>query len=100
MSIDVIETSDLKNIEAQATSLIGTGKVRALLVNLDAGQSLSPCQMSCPVLYYVIEGQGVLHVADGQANLKTGSLVVVPAGAVRSIAAHEHLRLLAVQSLS
>jgi quercetin dioxygenase-like cupin family protein len=100
MSIDVVETSDLKNIEVPATSLIDTGKVRALLVNLDAGQSLSPCQMSCPVLYYVIEGQGVIHVADEQANLKTGSLLVVPAEAVRNIVANKQMRVLAVQSLS
>ena len=100
MSIDVVETSGFKNIEVPATSLIGTDKVRVLLVNLDAGQSLSPCQMSCPVLYYVIEGQGVLSVGEEQASLKTGSLTVVPAGAVRSIAAREHVRVLAVQSLS
>ena len=100
MSIDVVETSELKKVKEPATSLIGTDKVRALLVNLDAGQSLPPCQMSCPVLYFVIEGQGVIHVADEQSNLKTGSMVVVPAGAVRSLAAHEHLRVLAVQALS
>ena len=99
MSIDVVETSDLTNVEMPATSLIGTDKVRALLVNLNAGQSLSPCQMSCPVLYYVIEGQGVILVADEQANLKTGSLVVVPAEAVRDIAADKQLRVLAVQLL-
>jgi mannose-6-phosphate isomerase-like protein (cupin superfamily) len=100
MSITVVETRDLKNVELPATSLIDTHKIRALLVNLDARQSLSPCQMSCPVLYYVIEGRGVLTVADEQANLKIGSLVVVPADAIRSLAAHEHLCVLAVQSLS
>jgi len=100
MSIDVVETSGFKNIEVPATSLIGTDKVRALLVNLEAGQSLSPCQMSCPVLYYVIEGQGVLHVADEQASVKAGSLVVVPAEAVRNISADKRMRVLAVQLLS
>jgi quercetin dioxygenase-like cupin family protein len=100
MSIDVVETSDLKNVEVQATSLIGAGKVLALLLNLDAGQSLPPCQMPFPVLYYVIEGQGAFRVAEEQASLKTGSLAVVPAGAVRSIAASRQMRVLAVQSLS
>jgi len=100
MSIDVVETRDLKNGEGPATSLIDTHKIRALLVNLEPGQSLPPCQMSCPVLYYVIEGRGILTVAEEQANLKTGSLVVVPADAIRSLAAHEHLCVLAVQSLS
>ena len=99
MSIDVLETSDLRKVEAPATPLIGTNKIRSLLVTLEAGHSLAPCQMSCPVLYYVIEGQGVLHVADEQANVKTGSVVVVPADAVRSITAGENLRVLAVQSL-
>jgi quercetin dioxygenase-like cupin family protein len=100
MSIDVVEISDLKNVETPATMLINTNNVRALLVDLEAGQSLSPCQMSCPVLYYVIEGQGALNVADEQANLKTGSLVVVPAEAVRNISADKRMRVLAVQLLS
>lgn len=100
MIIDVVETSDVRNIGMPATSLIDTGKVHILLVNLEAGQSLSPCQMSCPVLYYVIEGQGVLHVVDEQTNLKTGSLVVVPAEAVRNISADKRMRVLAVQLLS
>lgn len=99
MSIDVVETSGVESIEGPATPLIDTDKVRALLVNLDAGQSLSTCQMSCPVLYYVIEGQGVLHVADEQASVKAGSLVVVPADTVRNITAEKKMRVLAVQLL-
>jgi quercetin dioxygenase-like cupin family protein len=99
MGINVVEIRDLKNVEVQATTLIGTGKVRALLINLGAGKSLDPCQMTFPVLYYVIEGQGVLSVAEEQANVKTGSLAVVSAGAVRSIAANTRMRVLAVQSL-
>jgi mannose-6-phosphate isomerase-like protein (cupin superfamily) len=99
MSIEVVETGDLKNVEAQATLLIGSGKVRALLVHLEAGKSLDPCEMACPVLYYVIEGQGVLSVGEEQASLKAGSLTVVPAGAVRSIVARQRVRVLAVQSL-
>jgi quercetin dioxygenase-like cupin family protein len=100
MSIDVVETSELQNIEAPATSLADTDKVHALLVNLETGKSLAPCQMAFPVLYYVIEGQGVLRVGEEQANLKTGSMAVVPAGLRRSLAAREHLRVLAVQLLS
>ena len=99
MSIKVVETTELQNAEGPASSLIDNEKVRALLVNLEGGKSLAPCQMAFPVLYYVIEGQGVLSVGEEQASLKTGSLAVVPAGAVRSLAAREHLRVLAVQSL-
>lgn len=100
MSIDVVETNNLKNGEAQATMLISTNNMRALLVHLEAGHSLSPCQMSCSVLYYVIEGQGVLNVADKHASVKAGSLVVVPAEAVRNISADKQMRVLAVQLFS
>ena len=99
MSIDVVETSELPNVGAPVTSLIDTDKVRALLVNLEAGKSLAACKMDFPVLYYVIEGRGVLSVGEEQINLKSGSVTVVPAGIVRSLAAREHLRILAVQSL-
>lgn len=99
MGINVVEISEMKNVEMQATTLIGAGKVRALLISLGAGKSLDPCKMNFPVLYYVIEGQGALLVAEEQASVKTGSLVVVSAGAVRRLAAHTLMRVLAVQSL-
>jgi len=47
----------------------------------------------------VVEAQGRLRVGDGQAGLQAGSLVAVPAQAVRSIAAGERMRVLAVQVL-
>jgi len=70
-----------------------------LLLNLAAGQAVAPCQMSVIVLYYVVEGQGYLRVEDERAELRTGSLAVVPAGATRSISADERMRVLAVQVL-
>lgn len=81
------------------TPLIDAGKVCALLLNLASGQSVGPCQMSVTVLYYVVEGQGHLRVDDEQAELQTGSLAVVPAGAVRAISAAGQMRVLAVQAL-
>jgi quercetin dioxygenase-like cupin family protein len=53
--------------------------------------------MSVAVLYYVIEGQGAIRVMDEQGRLQTGSLVIVPAGAVRSISADTRMRVLAMQ---
>ncbi len=102
MNIHVVETNNLQDFSsdgARSTPLLDAGKVRALLLNLEAGQAVAPCQMSATVLYYVIEGYGLLRVGDEQARLQAGSLVVVPAEAVRSIAADERMRVLAAQVL-
>ena len=102
MTLHIVETDEQRGFpsdQVHVTPLVDTDEVRALLLHLDAGQSVAPCQMACAVLYYVIEGQGQLRVGDEQAGLRTGSLVVVPAGAVRDISATEPMRLLAAQIL-
>jgi quercetin dioxygenase-like cupin family protein len=102
MNIDIVETNNLKDFSldgVRSTPLLDTGKVHALLLNLETGQAGLPCQMSVPVMYFVIEGQGRLRVGDEQAGLQTGSLVVVPAEAVRSIVADERMHVLVVQVL-
>lgn len=102
MNIQIIETYDFKEFSpdgTHSTPLLDNNKVRTLLLNLDTDQVVGPCQMEAPVIYYVIEGQGHLGVGDEQAKLQTGSLVVVPAKEVRSIAADTHMRVLAVQVL-
>ena len=100
MTYHIVETEGLEGFSPNGVRpipLLDTDKVRALLLNIDAGQSVAPCQMSSTVLYYVIEGQGRLSVDGEQAELQTGSLIVVPAGAIRSISADERMRVLAVQ---
>jgi len=101
MTLHIVETDDGWGSSpdgAHVTPLIDTDKVGALLLRLAASQSVAPCQMPTAVLYYVIEGQGRLRVGDEQAELKTGSLTVVPAGAVRAISAIGEMRVLAVQA--
>jgi len=53
--------------------------------------------MRARVQYLVMAGSGQLHVADEQAGLRIGSVVVVPPDVVRSIVAVERMRLVAVQ---
>jgi quercetin dioxygenase-like cupin family protein len=101
MNIHIVETDGLKAFSpdgASSTRLLDAGKVRALLLNLEAGQSVAPCQMPSTVLYYVIEGQGQLQVEEEQSQLRTGSLTVVPPGAIRSISADARMRVLALQA--
>ena len=100
MTLRIVDTSSLTGFSSDgvlSTPLLDAGKVRALLLNLEAGQAVAPCQMSTTVLYYVIEGQGHLRVEGEQAELHTGSLVLVPAKAVRVISAAEPMRVLAIQ---
>ena len=100
MTIHVVETGDTMDVSLEGVHpipLLEADKVRALLLNLEAGQAVAPCRMSVAVLYYVIEGRGRLNVGDEQAFLQAGSLVSVPAGAVRTISAAERTRILAVQ---
>jgi len=104
MAIRIVQIEEVKNLRAGGASvaptpLIDTDTVRALLLNLAAGQAVAPCQMPTTVLYYVIEGKGHLRVEGEQAELQTGSLVLVPAKAVRVISAAEPMRVLAVQVL-
>lgn len=68
-----------------------------MLLCLEPGQVVGPCAMSTRVQYIVMSGGGQLRVADEQAGLKTGSVVVVQPDVVRSIVAVERMRLLAVQ---
>ncbi|MFW6135743.1 MAG: cupin domain-containing protein [Chloroflexota bacterium] len=102
MTVAIIDTKDMKDFPSSSAEiaprrLIDTDNVAALLVNVDAGQAIEPCRMSATVLYYVIEGGGSFQVENERADLQAGSLVLVPAGTVRSISAVEPMRVLAVQ---
>lgn len=102
MNIKIIETQDLKYSPSGgviSTPLIETEQVRSLILKLAAGQKVPPCQMSAPVLYYVVEGQGSLFVESEHADLQTGSMVLVPAGTTRSISAATPMQVLAIQIL-
>lgn len=96
----MIETNSKREFSrsgALSMPLLDAGKARTLLLSLDAGQAVAPCQMPFLVLYYFIEGQGQIRIGDEQAEFQPGSLVAVPAGAVRSISASHQTRVLAVQ---
>ena len=102
MTIGIVQTGDMNTYLAEGpfkAVLADTDEVRARLLNLDVDQGVGPCLMSDTVVYYVIEGRGHLQVEDEKAELRTGSLVVVPAGTTRSIAAAQRMRVLALQLL-
>ena len=96
----MVETNTMREVSltgALSMPLLDAGKARALLLNLDAGQAVAPCQMPFLVLYYFIEGQGQMSIESQQTEFHPGSLTAVPAGAVRRISADRPTRVLAVQ---
>jgi len=100
MSVHVVDTESRQQFspsDVQPVTLYQSEGLVALLLCLEPGQAVGPCVMSARVLYSVMAGSGQLNVADEQAGLKTGSVVVVPPDVVRSIVAVERMRLLAVQ---
>jgi len=102
MNIKVIKTQQLNTTSPTgvlSTLLLEADKARALFLNLAGGQKVPPCQMTAAVLYFVVEGQGIMNVEGEQAELQTGSLVVVPPDTTRSISAATQMRVLAVQLL-
>ena len=100
MTIQVIDVESIQKFtadEVQPIVLHQSEGLVTLLLCLEPGQVVGPCVMSARVQYLVMAGSGQLIVADEQARLKTGSLVVIPANVVRSIVAIEQMRLIAVQ---
>jgi quercetin dioxygenase-like cupin family protein len=100
MTIQVIDVESIQKFtadEVQPIVLHQSEGLVTLLLCLEPGQVVGPCVMSARVQYLVMAGSGQLNVADEQARLKTGSLVVIPANVVRSIVAIKQMRLIAVQ---
>jgi quercetin dioxygenase-like cupin family protein len=100
MTIQVIDVESMQMFsadEVQPVVLHQSEGLMTLLLCLEPDQVVGPCIMSARVQYLVMAGSGQLHVAQEQAELKTGSMVVVPPDVVRSIVAIERMRLLAVQ---
>ena len=100
MTVQVIDVESMQKFtahEVQPIVLHQSEGLVTLLLCLELGQAVGPCVMKTRVMYLVMAGSGQLNLADEQAALKTGSVVVVPPDVVRSIVAAERMRLLAVQ---
>ena len=100
MTIQIANLDDLGFAPggARLASVLEADNMHMLLLSLEEGQAVAPCQMSLTVLYLVLEGRGRLQVGDEDAELAVGSLAIVPKDAVRSIQSETRMRVLAVQT--
>jgi len=95
--MDVEAMQEYSTDEVRPIVLYQSKGLTTRLLCLEPSQVVGPCVMSERVQYVVMAGSGRLQMADEQAGLKTGSVVVVPSDVVRSIVAVERMRLLAMQ---
>jgi len=70
---------------------------KALLICFEAKQSVPACTMESDVFFYTVEGCGLLHMGEDSVEIKTGVLIMVPAGIERQIEALSRLSVLAIQ---
>lgn len=100
MTFQVIDVEAIQKFSAdgaQPVILHQSEGLVTLLLCLEAGQAVGPCNMMTRVLYLVLMGSAQLRVAREQHELKTGSLVIVPASVTRNLSAQERSRVLAMQ---
>jgi copper chaperone len=79
--------------DPQHTLLTGSEGYRAVLVGLEAGQSIAP-HPSTAAVYHFLEGTGWMNVDGKRLAVEPGATVVVPAGASRGVEAETRLAFL------
>ncbi len=67
----------------------GSGRARAFLLCLDAGQGLAPREDSEEMICYVVDGKAKLRIGGDEFEVSGGDLAGAGAGEVRGIEAQE-----------
>lgn len=91
---EIKEFSLLSHVKKMICEFANT---KALLICFEAGQSVPPCIMESDVYFYTIDGHGLLYIENRSVEVKTGILIMVPAGVERKIQALSRLTVLAIQ---
>jgi mannose-6-phosphate isomerase-like protein (cupin superfamily) len=50
-----------------------------------SGQISAPHRLKTSEVYYVLEGEGVMHINDKSANVQSGQAVYIPPGSIQYI---------------
>lgn len=71
--------------------------LNAAQICFEAGQEISPHVEPYAVLFYVMDGAGVITTDDGSWKVSSGDMIFVQKDAVRGIAAKTRMRILGIQ---
>ncbi|MCJ7701677.1 MAG: hypothetical protein MUO62_08855 [Anaerolineales bacterium] len=76
--------------------LFEKGKIKLVVAGLKAGQSIPPHEETLGI-YHFIEGRGIMTVDEVQYDVRQGTTIIVPKGAIRGISAKTDLSFLATR---
>lgn len=80
----------------QPQVLYADEKIKLVLVGLDPSCPI-PAHPSDAGVYHFLEGTGQMHVGEDSHDVRAGSTVIVPAGAVRGITPHTPLAFIGIR---
>jgi len=79
-----MQVFDLKNVEyfpyeeRQKNVLCQSKNFKVQIIPLKPNEKLPPCEMAQSVVFYVLEGEGTIHVGDETVPVTVGKLLVSP----------------------
>lgn len=82
--------------ERQKNVLWQTDTFKVRIIRLMANEKLPPCAMTQSVIFYVLEGEGTIHVGDETVPVSAGKLLV-SSPAVFSMETEKGMRVLGAQ---
>lgn len=95
--IDVTGLAEFDAKQRKKIELLKCPAFNAVQICFEAGQEISPHVEPYAVLFYVMDGAGVITTDDGSWQVSHGDMMFVRKDAVRGIAAKTRMRILGIQ---
>ena len=97
-----MQVFDLNSIEGfpyeerQKNVLCQSENYKVRIISLKPNEKLPPCEMTQNVVFYVLEGEGMIHVEDETVPVAVGKLLVSPP-TIFSMETETGMRVLGIQ---
>jgi len=95
--LNVFNLIEYKPDRISMKRLLDAGSFNLALICLDSGQEIPPHPEAYDVVFYVIEGRGVVTVGIEQHTLEAGSMIFSPKEKLRGIRSIEKLSVLGIR---
>jgi quercetin dioxygenase-like cupin family protein len=95
--IDLKQKIEFSSHKIVKKGLLDAGCFNLALICLDAGQEIPPHPEGYDVVFYVLDGEGIITIGVEQFNVSEGSLVFSPKEKKRGIKSLKRLSLLGIR---
>jgi quercetin dioxygenase-like cupin family protein len=95
--IDVTRLAEFDTKRHKKIELFKCPAFNAVQICFEAGQKISPHVEPYAVLFYVMDGAGIITTDDGSWTVNPGDMIFAQKDAVRGIAAKTRMRILGIQ---